>query len=355
MDYEKSFYSNKNRDDLIACQEDFFKKYPNFNIDYYKIFNNHLRYKKDIDYEKDYTINGINTISCKQIFYKLYPEFNMEYYKLFNYNSNFINDIEYEKDYHFSDKNKIACKDDFYKIYPRFDLNFYKLFNEDIKFEKDIEYEKDYHLVGYKKNRISNKGDLFNNINNIVHSESSKPMRKAIDLTPLEPPQLRLREDGRAIKVDSIEINSNSLNLPPTPPSPPQHLVKSYSLNENTNLSDPDKSKRLEEVVNFSINTTTIYYINLDKTKKYESNKDLIELNEISESFNVSYSDKSDHVENLLESLENRKEEYDENYLAKQQNKNRNISTKNQSKINENNKSRMKNSENEKRRSDNEK
>jgi hypothetical protein len=116
---------------LILSIADFKKKYPLFNIDFYKNFNKIILSNYDEnENENEYIYNWYtkdknndNILYCDEMFYKLYPEFNLNIFNFFNEKK----DIFYF--YNLKDKSKIIYSIESFKNNSSdFNYNFYKDF-----------------------------------------------------------------------------------------------------------------------------------------------------------------------------------------------------------------------------------
>ena len=72
---------------IILSIQDFYNKYPNFDINIYKLFNKDIFFPTDEEYIYHWYHNHIhnkNKIYCSKMFYEKYPDFNYEIFTLFH-------------------------------------------------------------------------------------------------------------------------------------------------------------------------------------------------------------------------------------------------------------------------------
>jgi hypothetical protein len=138
-----------------------------FDINFYRTFYSDLQTMTDIQLLQHYLYNGksegrycckqkmldhLELVKIKTEFYELYPDFNIDFYKVFN-NLEFTSEINILKHFHeigFK-QGMISSESDFFKMYPSFESTFYSLFNQ-LSFKDRIGVLKNYHRESGKKN-----------------------------------------------------------------------------------------------------------------------------------------------------------------------------------------------------------
>ena len=166
--YFENKHKNQNQLNLIFTIDDFFKKYPHFDIDIFKTFNKQIN-KNDImcylSYHNNYNKEDF-LIGSIEDFYNKYPNFNLENFRNFN--------LEYENkeelicifDYSrlIGTENNLICNiEEFYTKYPKFELNIFKKFNVIYEDKTELECLYDYHKFINKKIVLISSLEEFHN------------------------------------------------------------------------------------------------------------------------------------------------------------------------------------------------
>jgi glycosyltransferase involved in cell wall biosynthesis len=84
--FKKISFQKKN---VILSLQDFYNKYPNFNLDIYKLFNKNIFFPTNEEYIYHWYHNHTHNkdiIYCTKMFYEKYPDFNYEIFTLFHKN-----------------------------------------------------------------------------------------------------------------------------------------------------------------------------------------------------------------------------------------------------------------------------
>ena len=160
----KFYLDNKNKNinkvNLIFDEDDFYKKYPYFDIDIYKYFNKISDKEKNIYYLVDYHSNfskGKILISCKEDFYEKYKTFDLLSFKKFNSDYEKKEELKCLYDYHINydtETKLLGSKEDFYNKYPDFDITIFKKFNSEYVNKSELECLYDYHNYRNNENTI---------------------------------------------------------------------------------------------------------------------------------------------------------------------------------------------------------
>jgi hypothetical protein len=171
---EKHYHTNGKNEGMWCCEEDFYKEYPTFDLEFYNyyyedlfIFANGNKYAL----MRHYHTNGKNEGRwvCEEDFYKEYPTFDLEFYNYY-YEDSFIfangNKYVLMRYYHTTGKKEgmLCCEEDFYKEYPTFDLEFYNHYNADLyKIFGGNKYAlmRHYHTNGKNEGRIICEEDFY--------------------------------------------------------------------------------------------------------------------------------------------------------------------------------------------------
>jgi glycosyltransferase involved in cell wall biosynthesis len=157
--YNKIFYND------INSIKYFYLKYPLFDINEYKKINKinipELEKMNNIEILQHYHLYGYknNLISSKKEFYQKYPDFDIIFYKDINkklYCSN--NELDYLINY-INDNAKIYSINDFYQKY-NVDMNFIKIFYNELSNKSEIEIIKHIYQDVYLNNFIKSDNDF---------------------------------------------------------------------------------------------------------------------------------------------------------------------------------------------------
>ena len=182
IEYEINLKEKNNNNEIILSLNDFNFKYPNikihfiaiFNEEYFPEFNKNTKITKELSYKiikfyldnKSKNINKVNLIFDEDDFYKKYPYFDIDIYKYFNKISDKEKNIYYLVDYHSNfSKGKIliSCKEDFYEKYKTFDLLSFKKFNSDYEKKEELKCLYDYHInYDTETKLLGSKEDFYN-------------------------------------------------------------------------------------------------------------------------------------------------------------------------------------------------
>ena len=174
----------------IISKNDFYKKFPEFDIDIYQFLNNDLKKLNKIELIKHYYYNGRNEkrkCSIKD-FYNKFTNFDINIYIKFQANHENLSEKEIILKYIKKDnlsKNIIFSIDDIYNLYPGFNHKIYNTFNNyDMNevqslfyfhINKEIELQKIYSLkTFYQKNLNFNYYNYYklNNLTNITEVDT---------------------------------------------------------------------------------------------------------------------------------------------------------------------------------------
>ena len=197
---------------IILSIQDFYNKYPNFNIDIYKLFNKDIFFPTNEEYIYYWYHNHIhnkNIIYCSKIFYEKYPDFNYEIFTLFHknelkdvYDSN--NDIKILSyfDFNFSDIFIYSIKS-YNKLYPFIRIEKYKnkYFND--KNISDIEC-----IIHIYDNIIL--GDTANEVKNRVLSKMNINIYRNLNYENVNLTDNELIE--KWLLIDSYDYNGKIFN-----------------------------------------------------------------------------------------------------------------------------------------------
>jgi hypothetical protein len=150
-----NLYLNKNENGFIFNQEDFYKKYRHFDLNFFKKFNNNIENQNEINCQVNYHINFENNRLIGSIYdfchiYKNYKvdKNNFEIEKLIEYHN-----VKITENYISIDTLK--------GLYQDFDFDFYNnIYNLNI--ENEFDALKHYHFLGKKEGKLCN----YNSSNN---------------------------------------------------------------------------------------------------------------------------------------------------------------------------------------------
>ena len=172
---EKHYHTNGKNEGMWCCEEDFYKEYPTFDLEFYNyyyddlfIFANGNKYAL----LRHYHTNGKNEGRwvCEEDFYKEYPTFDLEFYNHYNADLYKIfggNKYALMRHYHYYGKNegKLCSEKDFYNVYPDFDLEFYNNFYPDLSIFQGDKYAlmNHYHFYGKNEGRVCNFNSMLKN------------------------------------------------------------------------------------------------------------------------------------------------------------------------------------------------
>ena len=208
LDEEMIYNIYKNRDSIIYSYESFLKIIDDFN---YILFIKHYPLVKNFSKDKiiEFYINNINKINniySEKMFYIKYPDFNIDEYRLFNNDKN--ESIKIYNEYNISNNKDsiIISIKHFYKKYPDFDLEYCKkiLIKKNILYKTDNEYiyywynnqnitNPEYFMIEFKKE--------YPDFNMMIY----KFFRSSISSCPIY-----TNEDDYSILLDFININDKS-------------------------------------------------------------------------------------------------------------------------------------------------
>lgn len=153
-DYIK-LYINRSNNEYIFIEEDFYLKYPNFNLKFFQIFNN---YQNKIECMSIYHINYSNN--------RLIGNLNDFYYNYSEYKGD-DQDLEKLVEYH---KKKIGETDLTFKelkeLYPKFNYKFYTSVYVDLRNHNEFDALLHWHQHGKLESRICNY-NIPKNVKNI--------------------------------------------------------------------------------------------------------------------------------------------------------------------------------------------
>ena len=220
IDYHYANFGKK--EEIISCEEDFFRKYPHFDFEFYKNsyddlksltktqlmkhyhFTGHLEGRKthetskfnyelykmfysDIK-ERNFSNELIDfhyasfgkkegRLCCEDDFFKKYPDFDISFYSNNYHDVNTLNKYELMAHYYLHGQYEFRLikelppnfEDDFYNTYPDFDINYYKEFNSELANRKKLDLLFHYQTIGYKSN------DVYFNYDFIVNDDYTLP------------------------------------------------------------------------------------------------------------------------------------------------------------------------------------
>ena len=176
--YFENKHKNQNQLNLIFKIDDFFKKYPHFDIDIFKTFNKQIN-KNDIvcylSYHKNYNKDDF-LIGSVEDFYNKYPNFNLENFR--NFNLDYKNKEELICIFDYSrligTENNLICNiEEFYIKYPKFKLDIFKKFNSQYENISELECLYEYHKLIYKKILlISSLEEFYSKYPNFIKDEN---------------------------------------------------------------------------------------------------------------------------------------------------------------------------------------
>ena len=220
LDEEMIYNIYKNRDSIIYSYESFLKIIDDFNyilfIKHYPLIKNYSK-DKIIEFYIN-NINKINNIYSDKMFYIKYPDFNIDEYRLFNNDKN--ESIKIYNEYNISNNKDsiIISIKHFYKKYPDFDLEYCKkiLIKKNIMYSADNEYiyywynnqnitNPEYFMIEFKKD--------YPDFNMMIY----KFFKSSISLDSIYTNEYKneytntyTNEDDYSILLDFININDKS-------------------------------------------------------------------------------------------------------------------------------------------------
>jgi hypothetical protein len=167
------YNSNKNKENRLANKKDFYKKYCDFSLSFYKSYIDLIGFNEYQIIEHYYKFGWEeNRIISEKQFIETYPDFDCEFYK--NYcdvsaldNTNiYIHYLTYGKE-----ENRIISQKQFTETYPDFDCEFYKKFNSDLNLIEDNDCYNHFINIGKYANKKYFEYDFeINNLSDMFHS-----------------------------------------------------------------------------------------------------------------------------------------------------------------------------------------
>ena len=177
LDY---YYKNENNN-IVVSINDFYQKYPLFNLNFYKNIC-YIKYNITFDNDNKYIYywynNDINNYYNISNFYKKYSSFNLSIYKYFN--RDLIKNLDNKSILYYFDLNKndntIYSSEQFYKKYSNFNKDIYKIFNN-LENYTDEELIIHYDSIGKPLNLIHNQNTINNlDFNLILYKNLNKDL-----------------------------------------------------------------------------------------------------------------------------------------------------------------------------------
>ena len=223
---------NNDINDYILSNDDFIKKFKDFNIDIYKIFNNLQLFNSEIEYKSFWFHYGQNNhISTIDDIYNKYSDLNINFYKslysikekdeikiLIEWYKNkdkviysldtFLDKID-DFNYDLFKKNYNIINDDKNEIILYYINNIDKI--NDIYSEKLFYLtNKNFNILEYKKlNKINNNNNL-HVINNYLKNKKNKKIITSIDDFYIQYPSFNILFYKSILKFKNIILNNNN-------------------------------------------------------------------------------------------------------------------------------------------------
>lgn len=177
LDY---YYTNE-KNNIIISINDFYEKYPLFNLNLYKniyYIKYNITFNNDNEYIYHWYKNDINNYYNINNFNKKYPSFNLSIYKYFN--RDLIKNLDNKSILYYFDLNKndntIYSSEQFYKKYSNFNKDIYKIFNN-LENYTDEELIIHYDSIGKPLNLIHNQHTINNlDFNLILYKSLNKDL-----------------------------------------------------------------------------------------------------------------------------------------------------------------------------------
>jgi glycosyltransferase involved in cell wall biosynthesis len=288
-----NFNTLKDKDSLIISVKDFYNKYKNFNINIYKSLLN-IKYNIYFKSDNEYIYHWYNNNKDKYYedylndFYNLYNDFDINIYKYFNNitNNNNINILFDFENKISNDENIIYSKLSFYKKFSNFNKNIYTSYNNLNNYTED-ELIIHFHNIGLKENLIYNESynDIKNNFNIKIYKNLNKDIEKLNEKELIVHYLKNASKEGRIYSIESFYSVYPDYNFD----------IKSKKYNFHLFIDDNNLHKISEE-------EKIIYFMN-DGIYNYlkKKNKNIVGRDIVNNIYEVLIDLKNIHHKNKLE------------------------------------------------------
>jgi glycosyltransferase involved in cell wall biosynthesis len=164
--YYNHYEDNGKKEGRLVCENDFYNKFPTFDLDFYRKFYPELGILFNEDKYliiKHYEDNGLQEgrLGCENDFYIKFPTFDLDFYRKFYPELGILfNHDKYLIMRHYEDnglqEGRLVCENDFLKKYPAFDLDFYRHYYKDLSIFNGNKYllMSHFYHYGLKEERV---------------------------------------------------------------------------------------------------------------------------------------------------------------------------------------------------------
>ena len=276
------YHNLKDKDNIIVSTNQFYNKYNNYNINIYKSLLN-LKYKLYFKNDNEYIYHYYNNKNYYEDynnylekFSNKYPDFNINLYKYFNnIKSNDFISIIFEFEYQINiDSTIIYSINSFYKKYQNFKKQIYESYN-DLNNYNEEELILHFHIIGLKENLIYNDNfkelNIKNNFNTKIYKNLNKDLEKLNEKELMTYFYKNKDKDDRIYSIESFYNKYSSYDF----------SIKSRKYNFNL-FSDNDNLNKLSE------EDKIIYFMNVGIYKYLKKqNKNIVGRNVVNNIYEV--------------------------------------------------------------------